>query len=65
LSAAFSSWARRARAAGGTAAVAMGDSEISGEGAGSYEGNTNGPTNYCHRSTNAWIKKISVGGSRA
>jgi hypothetical protein len=53
--------AQGARAAGPTAAVAMGDSEISGEGAGSYEGNTNGPTNYCHRSANAWIKKISIG----
>src|SRR5262249_25299011 len=53
--------AARARAAAPTAAVAMGDSEISGEGAGSYEGNTNGPNNYCHRSANAWIKKISIG----
>jgi len=53
--------AQRARAAGPTAAVAMGDSEISGEGAGSYEGNTNGPNNYCHRSSNAWIKKLSIG----
>jgi lysophospholipase L1-like esterase len=53
--------AQRARATGPTAAVAMGDSEISGEGAGSYEGNTNGPNNYCHRSSNAWIKKISIG----
>jgi lysophospholipase L1-like esterase len=51
----------RAAAAAPTAAVAMGDSEISGEGAGSYEGNTNGPNNYCHRSANAWIKKITVG----
>lgn len=53
--------ARSARAAGPTAAVAMGDSEISGEGAGSYEGATNGPTNYCHRSANAWIKKVTIG----
>jgi hypothetical protein len=53
--------AQRARAAGPTAAVAMGDSEISGEGAGNYEGNTNGPSNYCHRSANAWIKKIAIG----
>jgi lysophospholipase L1-like esterase len=52
---------QRARAAGPSAAVAMGDSEISGEGAGSYEANTNGPTNYCHRSANAWIKKLSIG----
>jgi lysophospholipase L1-like esterase len=53
--------ASRALAASPTAAVAMGDSEISGEGAGSYEGNTNGPNNYCHRSANAWIKKVSIG----
>ncbi|HUH80379.1 MAG TPA: hypothetical protein VLZ06_03540, partial [Solirubrobacteraceae bacterium] len=53
--------AQRAHAAGPTAAVAVGDSEISGEGAGSYEGNTNGPGNYCHRSANAWIKKVSIG----
>jgi lysophospholipase L1-like esterase len=44
-----------------TAAVAMGDSEISGEGAGSYEESTNGPSNYCHRSANAYIKRISIG----
>jgi len=57
----FALAAQRARAANPTAAVAMGDSEISGEGAGSYEGNTNGPSNYCHRSANAYIKKISIG----
>jgi len=53
--------ATSARAAGPTAAVSMGDSEISGEGAGSYEGSTDGPSNYCHRSSNAYIKKISIG----
>jgi lysophospholipase L1-like esterase len=53
--------AQRAHAAGPTAAVAMGDSEISGEGAGSYEESTNGPSNYCHRSANAWIKKAAIG----
>ena len=50
-----------ARAANPTAAVAMGDSEISGEGAGSYEGSTNGPSNYCHRSSNAYVKKLAIG----
>jgi len=44
-----------------TAAVALGDSEISGEGAGNYEAGTNGPDNYCHRSLNAWIKRVSLG----
>jgi lysophospholipase L1-like esterase len=43
-----------------SAAVAMGDSEISGEGAGNYEAGTNGPDDYCHRSLNAWIKKVSL-----
>lgn len=50
-----------ARAANPTAAVSMGDSEISGEGAGSYQESTNGPSDYCHRSANAYIKKISIG----
>ncbi len=57
----FALAAGSARAANPTAAVAMGDSEISGEGAGNYEGNTNGPSNYCHRSSSAYIKKISIG----
>jgi lysophospholipase L1-like esterase len=57
----FGTIAQSALAAGPTAGVAMGDSEISGEGAGSYEGNTNGPSNYCHRSANAWIKKVAIG----
>jgi lysophospholipase L1-like esterase len=43
-----------------TAVVAMGDSEISGEGAGSYESGTNGPTNYCHRSLKAWIMVVPI-----
>jgi lysophospholipase L1-like esterase len=49
-----------ASAARPTAVVAMGDSEISGEGAGSYEPGTNGPDNYCHRSLNAWIKVVAI-----
>jgi lysophospholipase L1-like esterase len=44
-----------AAAARETAIVAMGDSEISGEGAGSYVPRTNGPSDYCHRSAKAWI----------
>jgi lysophospholipase L1-like esterase len=48
-------------AARSTAAVALGDSEISGEGAGNYEAGTNGLSNYCHRSLNAWIRKVSLG----
>jgi len=49
-----------ALAATPTAVVALGDSEISGEGAGSYESGTNGPANYCHRSLKAWIKVLAV-----
>jgi lysophospholipase L1-like esterase len=43
-----------------TAIVAMGDSEISGEGAGSYQTGTDGPSNYCHRSLKAWIRVVQV-----
>jgi len=43
-----------------SAVVAMGDSEISGEGAGSYAAGTNGPSNFCHRSLNAWIMVVSI-----
>jgi lysophospholipase L1-like esterase len=47
-------------AARSTAIVAMGDSEISGEGAGNYQAGTNGPNDYCHRSLNAWIMKVAI-----
>jgi lysophospholipase L1-like esterase len=50
----------RASAATPTAIVALGDSEISGEGAGSYQSGTNGPSNYCHRSLKAWIKVVAI-----
>jgi lysophospholipase L1-like esterase len=43
-----------------TAIVALGDSEISGEGAGSYQSGTEGPSNYCHRSLKAWIKVVAI-----
>jgi hypothetical protein len=43
-----------------TAIVALGDSEISGEGAGNYQSGTNGPSNYCHRSLNAWIMVTAI-----
>lgn len=43
------------------AVVALGDSTLSGEGAGDYEPGTNGENgNWCHRSTKAMINKLSV-----
>ncbi|MFJ4874856.1 ricin-type beta-trefoil lectin domain protein [Streptomyces sp. NPDC088745] len=44
-----------------TGLVSLGDSEISGEGTGTYEAPTNGPTNWCHRSPDAAIHKTSIG----
>lgn len=44
-----------------TAIVSLGDSAISGEGAGSYEAGTNGENgNWCHRSNNALVHKTAV-----
>jgi lysophospholipase L1-like esterase len=44
-----------------TAIVSLGDSAISGEGAGSYEAGTRGENgNWCHRSTNALVHKTAV-----
>ncbi len=43
-----------------TAVVSMGDSFISGEGAGDYESGTDQPGNFCHRSANAEIKKTTM-----
>ncbi|MEV6240517.1 GDSL-type esterase/lipase family protein [Lentzea sp. NPDC051838] len=45
-----------------TAVVALGDSTMSGEGAGSYEPGTNGEDggNWCHRSTQASIMKAQI-----
>lgn len=45
-----------------TAAISLGDSAISGEGAGSYEAGTDGPEDYCHRSANAEIQASSIPG---
>ncbi|MER5268642.1 GDSL-type esterase/lipase family protein [Actinosynnema sp. NPDC002837] len=45
------------------AIVAMGDSTMAGEGAGSYEPGTNGENdNWCHRSTKASVHKTQVAG---
>ncbi|MQY07868.1 ricin-type beta-trefoil lectin domain protein [Actinomadura macrotermitis] len=43
-----------------TGLVSIGDSEISGEGAGSYWPDTAGPTNWCHRSQVAAIYRTTV-----
>lgn len=44
-----------------TAIVSLGDSAISGEGAGSYEQGTNGENgNWCHRSANALVHRTAV-----
>lgn len=44
-----------------TAIVSLGDSAISGEGAGSYEPGTRGENgNWCHRSANALVHKTTV-----
>ena len=44
-----------------TAVVSLGDSAISGEGAGDYEAGTNGENgNWCHRSANALIHKTAL-----
>src|SRR5687768_12985747 len=44
-----------------TAIVSLGDSAISGEGAGNYEAGTRGENgNWCHRSANALVHKTTV-----
>ncbi|MFC8761130.1 ricin-type beta-trefoil lectin domain protein [Streptomyces sp. NPDC057193] len=43
-----------------TGLISFGDSEISGEGVGTYEPPTNGPTNWCHRSPDAAIHRTGI-----
>ncbi|MEU3844932.1 ricin-type beta-trefoil lectin domain protein [Streptomyces sp. NPDC028635] len=43
-----------------TALISLGDSEISGEGVGTYETPTNGPDNWCHRSPDAAIHRTGI-----
>ncbi|WP_344961999.1 ricin-type beta-trefoil lectin domain protein [Streptomyces thioluteus] len=40
--------------------ISLGDSEISGEGVGSYEPGTSGPSNWCHRSPDSAIHRTSI-----
>jgi lysophospholipase L1-like esterase len=58
--------AAAAPGAGPTAVVALGDSAISGEGAGAYEPGTDGPGgDFCHRSTRALIQRTAIPGIQA
>jgi lysophospholipase L1-like esterase len=58
--------ASAAPGAGPTAVVALGDSAISGEGAGAYEPGTDGPGgDFCHRSTRALIQETTIPGIQA
>ncbi|NWF28301.1 ricin-type beta-trefoil lectin domain protein [Streptomyces sp. PKU-EA00015] len=43
-----------------TGLISLGDSEISGEGVGTYEPGTNGPHNWCHRSPDAAIHRTGI-----
>ncbi len=43
-----------------TSLLSLGDSEISGEGVGTYEPGTNGPSNWCHRSPDAAIHRTGI-----
>ncbi|HEY9371938.1 ricin-type beta-trefoil lectin domain protein [Streptomyces sp.] len=43
-----------------TGLVSLGDSEISGEGVGTYEPPTNGPSNWCHRSPEAAVHRTGI-----
>ncbi|MCF6525576.1 ricin-type beta-trefoil lectin domain protein [Streptomyces sp. JJ36] len=43
-----------------TSLVSLGDSEISGEGVGTYEPGTDGPDNWCHRSPDAAIHRTGI-----
>ncbi|MFM9372063.1 ricin-type beta-trefoil lectin domain protein [Streptomyces sp. Da 82-17] len=43
-----------------SALISLGDSEISGEGVGTYEPPTNGPDNWCHRSPDAAIHRTGI-----
>jgi hypothetical protein len=40
--------------------ISLGDSEISGEGTGTYEAPTNGPDNWCHRSPDAAVHRTGI-----
>ncbi|QGV78789.1 ricin-type beta-trefoil lectin domain protein [Streptomyces ficellus] len=56
----YGSPAERPLAERKTGLISLGDSEISGEGIGTYEPPTNGPTNWCHRSPQAAIHRTGI-----
>ncbi|MGW1071385.1 ricin-type beta-trefoil lectin domain protein [Streptomyces sp. NPDC002537] len=43
-----------------TSLISLGDSEISGEGVGTYEAGTDGPANWCHRSPDSAIHRTTI-----
>ncbi|MDI2128868.1 ricin-type beta-trefoil lectin domain protein [Yinghuangia seranimata] len=43
-----------------TSIISLGDSEISGEGVGTYESPTDGPDNWCHRSPQSAIHRTGI-----
>lgn len=43
-----------------TSLISLGDSEISGEGVGTYEPGTDGPDNWCHRSPDAAVHRTGI-----
>ncbi|MGW1277700.1 ricin-type beta-trefoil lectin domain protein [Streptomyces tsukubensis] len=56
----YGSPAERPLAERKTGLISLGDSEISGEGIGSYEPGTDGPSNWCHRSPDAAIHRTGI-----
>ena len=65
LAAGSAAWAPAAAADRPTAVVSLGDSAISGEGAGAYEPGTDGPRDYCHRSANSLVQATAIAGIQA
>lgn len=43
-----------------TSIISLGDSEISGEGVGTYEPGTDGPDNWCHRSPDSAVHRTGI-----
>ncbi|MGA4851026.1 ricin-type beta-trefoil lectin domain protein [Streptomyces sp. G5(2025)] len=56
----YGSPAERPMAERKTGLISLGDSEISGEGVGTYEPGTDGPDNWCHRSPDAAIHRTGI-----
>ncbi|MFG3495115.1 ricin-type beta-trefoil lectin domain protein [Streptomyces sp. NPDC047928] len=56
----YGSPAERPLAERKTGLISLGDSEISGEGVGTYEPGTDGPDNWCHRSPDAAIHRTGI-----